>query len=472
VRDSSEKYFESQEYLGTPALAETSVTPKPDTPQPVAAQGPSAPSPGSYMRLRALATVEPRRIEWLVDGQIPLGTLTLVAGRGGLGKSTWLAAVASRASRGGLGDVPPCDVILVSFEDPTPEVVRPRLEAAGADLTRIHDVVFESDSIETLQLPRDVSDLEELVVEVGARLIVIDPIVAGIEMSFDTHKDQHVRAVLSQLAQLAERQTCSIVLVAHLNKNASSDAFTRIGGSGAFWNACRSVITVSEDPEQPDDHRLIAQQKANWTRHGIIERHRIDELVLGTRDAASGKSIITSRMVFVEIADNVDLADLLAPPQRRDGKIELAETFLSEALSDGRWQDSAEIKRLASSAGINERTLKRAAAELVEAARKGFPSSTTWRLRESRQTFPDAVGPTGAPQQASPLSLAAGPLGPTVSTAQQVGPTLSPPAITVIGDDWYPVLLARAADAGHVLGREFTTRLALHNAVAARAASE
>ena len=40
------------------------------------------------LQLRALADVEARQVRWLVPGLIPLRTLTLVAGVGGLGKST------------------------------------------------------------------------------------------------------------------------------------------------------------------------------------------------------------------------------------------------------------------------------------------------------------------------------------------------------------------------------------------------
>jgi putative DNA primase/helicase len=100
---------------------------------------PPAEQGGASLRLRALSEVQPRQVRWLVPGLIPLRTLTLVAGVGGLGKSTWLAAIAAQVSAGELGE--PGDVILVSFEDPAAEVLRPRVEAAGGDLTRVHEIV-------------------------------------------------------------------------------------------------------------------------------------------------------------------------------------------------------------------------------------------------------------------------------------------------------------------------------------------
>jgi hypothetical protein len=84
---------------------------------------------------------------------IPLRTLTLVAGVGGLGKSTYLIGVAAAASRGDLL-AEPADSIIVSFEDPAAEVLPPRCEAAQADITRIHEFVFDgAEGIEMLQLP-------------------------------------------------------------------------------------------------------------------------------------------------------------------------------------------------------------------------------------------------------------------------------------------------------------------------------
>jgi putative DNA primase/helicase len=147
------------------------------------------------LRLLTLDQVEPRQVRWLVPGLIPLRTLTLVAGVGGVGKSTWLTSVAADVSRGELGSEA-ADVILVSYEDAAEEVLRPRVEAAGADLKRVHTVVVDELNIDPVRLPADVEELGRLVADVGARLIVIDPIAAALDVAYDAHKDQHVRLVL------------------------------------------------------------------------------------------------------------------------------------------------------------------------------------------------------------------------------------------------------------------------------------
>ncbi len=362
--------------------------------------------------LRALADVQARQVRWLKPGLIPLGTLTLVAGVGGLGKSTWLAAVAAETSRGDLLDGTPGSVILVSFEDPAAEVLRPRVEAAGGNLLRVYDVAFDGDGLDQVTLPRDLEALEALVREVEARLVVVDPVVAAIDVSLDAHRDQHVRHVLSRLSSFAEDMACAVAIVGHLNKAPSTDAYIKVANSVGFWNASRSVVLITED-EASSDMRLIAQRKANWTRLHPVERHRIEEIVLpNTLDPVTGAPIVTSRMTFVEVAEDVDAADVLAPP-RTAGKTGRAQAFLAVALANGEWHESADIKDRAAALDISERTVKRAAQDLdVESKRDGYPARTWWRLRsgqnlsptlgltENTAQPPGEHGPT-APSQAS-----------------------------------------------------------------------
>ncbi len=356
-------------------------------------------SAGPRMVLRPLAEVQPRQVRWLVPGLIPLRTLTLVAGVGGLGKSTWLMAIAASVSRGELGE--PGDVIIVSFEDPAAEVLRPRAEAAGADLRRLHEVVVEGlDGIDPVRLPRDVGELLRMIGEVQARFVIIDPVVAAIDTAFDAHKDQHVRAVLAQLAAIAEEKMCAIALVGHLNKTPSSDPYIRVASSVAFWNAARSVVLVTEDPDEPESSRLVGQRKANWSRVRPVERHRIEEILLpGTTDPDTGEPVVTSRMTFVELADDVDAADLLAPRANGDGttKGQRARRFLLAALAGGDWQPSAELKERADREGISEATLKREAKELdIEHESRGFPRETYWRLPQLAQGYTQDDEPTAA----------------------------------------------------------------------------
>jgi RecA-family ATPase len=123
---------------------------------------------------------------------IPLGALTLVAGIGGLGRSTWLMNVAGAVSSGKLGD--PGGVLMISYEDPIDMVLRPRLVAAGANLELVSELYVEVDEVagvEGVVLPSDLPALDRQVEDTAARTVVLGTIVAAVDISLDAHMDQH-----------------------------------------------------------------------------------------------------------------------------------------------------------------------------------------------------------------------------------------------------------------------------------------
>jgi len=97
---------------------------------------------------RALVTrvsdVETKPVDWLWPDRIPLGKFTLFQGDPCVGKSFETLDIAARVSTGnGWPDSPdsravPGDAILLSAEDDVADAIRSRLEAAGADLSRVH----------------------------------------------------------------------------------------------------------------------------------------------------------------------------------------------------------------------------------------------------------------------------------------------------------------------------------------------
>jgi hypothetical protein len=361
---------------------------------------PDDPAGANRLRRRALEAVRARRTEFLLPGLIPLKVLTLVAGVGGLGKSTWLAGVAAQVSRGEPLGRDPSDVLLVSFEDTAAEVLRPRVEAAGGDLARVHELYVDPVDGAPLTLPTDLADLKRHIEDVAARLVVVDPIIAAIDLSLDAHKDQHVRVVLAELAAIAEQTNCAVALVGHLNKTPSRDAYIRVGSSVAFYNAARSVVLVTADPDEPEQHRLVTQAKANYARLTQVQRHVLEEIQLEQLDPSSGQPIVIARMRYLEDAADVDRNGVLDEPRRDAGDEKLAQAlvFLVRSLDDGGWHDSAGLKVLAGATGISERTLKRAAVELgVEYERRGFPSTTWWRHASQAAGSPTVGGLTGQP---------------------------------------------------------------------------
>jgi RecA-family ATPase len=102
----------------------------------------------------------------------------------------------------------------------SPGLGRPRLEAVGANLEHVSFVNIQTDEglEDGITIPDDIDVLNELVAEVGANLLIVDPLVAHLPGGIDSHKDQSVRRALAPLYRLAEAQGCAVVALMHLNK--------------------------------------------------------------------------------------------------------------------------------------------------------------------------------------------------------------------------------------------------------------
>jgi hypothetical protein len=370
--------------LLTKAVEPMAVKSQPPPPELDPAARESETPEGRRITLTTASNVEPEVVRWAWEGRVPLGALSLIAGQPGLGKSTATAFMAARLSRGELegslhGD--PCDVLLVTLEDHIAAVVRPRLEAAGADLGRVHFLgVREEGQDGLLTLPDDLQAIEEAAESLRARLLVIDPIVATLSKSTDAHKDQSVRRALAPLAAYAERAGIAVMAVMHLNKQEADGLLNRVSGSVGFGGAARAVLGFLRDPDDTDGEagyeRLLLPVKCNWGRYPRALKCRIESASVETRDGPSSQSLLG---VIGE--SDITQADLTGSTEPGEG--EEADEFLDEQLGDGQWHPRKEIKKAADAQRLASwKTVERAAKNKgVERARKGeFHAASEWRL--------------------------------------------------------------------------------------------
>jgi AAA domain len=80
-------------------------------------------------------------------------------------------------------------------------------------------------------MPQDLHDLEQRAVEVGAVLLVLDPLMSRLSDRLDTHRDAEVRLALEPLAALANRAHLAVLGIIHHNKSGSTDPLQVIMGS-------------------------------------------------------------------------------------------------------------------------------------------------------------------------------------------------------------------------------------------------
>jgi AAA domain-containing protein len=179
-----------------------------------------------------LSEVEPEEVEWLWRDRLALGKLNLLVGDPGNGKSFVTLDTAARVSTGAeFPDGSPCvrgSVILITGEDGIADTVRPRLDAQGSDLTKIHQLKIKSgDSERQFHIGAHLDQLRVKIREIAdVRLLIIDPLTAYLG-DVDPNKDSRVRGLLTPFATLAEEMRVAILAVMHLNKAAVMDAIYR-----------------------------------------------------------------------------------------------------------------------------------------------------------------------------------------------------------------------------------------------------
>ena len=137
-----------------------------------------------------------------------LGTLSLLAGREGLGKSSLVAWLIAQMTRGTLpGDLygRPRAVIIAATEDSWEHTLVPRLMAAGADLHMVLrvDVMTSKGFTVDVSLPEDIPAVKQLAQQANVALMVLDPIMSRLH-NLDTHKDAEVRIALEPLVRMAD----------------------------------------------------------------------------------------------------------------------------------------------------------------------------------------------------------------------------------------------------------------------------
>ena len=336
-----------------------------------------------------LADIQTEEVRWLWAGRIALGKLTFIQGDPDLGKSFLTLDMAARVSTGRPwpGDAstgqPAENVFLLSAEDGVADTIRPRLEAAGANLKR----VFFAKGISSLT--SGLSELDRFISRKGSlRLLVIDPLSAYLGKT-DSHKNAEVRGALAPLVSMAERHQFAVVCVTHLNKNTEGPAIYRATGSLAFTAAARAVWQAVKDKENPQ-RRLLLPVKNNLARDTPGLAYRIvDSDIPGIGKVEWEPDPVSMRpdeALFIDNAEN-----------ESKKYVEEAVAWLREELLEGPLAVK-EVQRRARDSGHTWHTIRRAREKIgAESKRQGFGGGGVWYwVLPNHRWPPDAIGAIGA----------------------------------------------------------------------------
>ena len=316
---------------------------------------------GSFPVYRKMSEIEPQPINWLWEDYIAKGTFTLITGEPDLGKSQITLSMTAIVTTGGIWPLggKRCkegDVILLSAEDSPEHTIRTRLEANGANLSKVHllDGIRKSDSnsdCKLFNLKSNLNELETMINEIKeVTMIVVDPLSAYLS-GVDSYKNTDVRLMLAPLSKLAERHNIAIVGVEHPPKSSNGRAMNQVGGSIAFVAASRSAYLVSKDPED-EERRLFLKIKNNLSNYsgGIsftVESHNLHN------------GIEISKVVWGDEPVRKTADEVLAYYNQTEfqHKKELRAKWFKEELADGP-KNAAEVKKKALNEGITEKQLR------------------------------------------------------------------------------------------------------------------
>jgi hypothetical protein len=210
--------------------------------------------------------IEQTSVEWLWFPYIPFGKLTIIQGNPGEGKTYFAmmltAACTNRKLFPNMEDIEPFNVIYQTAEDGMGDTIKPRLVEAGADLSRVM-VIDDSEEVLTLSDDR----IEKAVRQNHVRLVIIDPVQAFIGADVDMNRANEVRPVFRKLGMIAEKTSCAIVLIGHLNKSSGTQSTYRGLGSIDIMAAVRSLIFIGKVRKDPTT-RVLIHEKVLLHRQG------------------------------------------------------------------------------------------------------------------------------------------------------------------------------------------------------------
>lgn len=228
----------------------------------------------------------PRR-EWLVPDLVPAGTVTLLGGDGGTGKSLLALQLAHAVATDirWLGRQPATGpALFISAEDDRDELHRRLVDIVRAsggqllDLDRLTIRSLAGEDALLAMLDRQTGALSptSLYAEIEARIADEKPVLVVLDTLADLFPGNEndraqARHFVGILRGWAIRQGCAVVLLAHPSLSGLNSG-NGTSGSTAWNNSVRSRLylerVVQDGHEADPDARVLSTKKANYGRTG------------------------------------------------------------------------------------------------------------------------------------------------------------------------------------------------------------
>jgi len=299
-------------------------------------------------------------IDWLWPNRWPLRMLSIMAGIGGVSKSTLLLYMIAQITTGRpwIDDPPgttqePGDCILLSAEDQPGDIIIPRLMAMQADISRVCILKGKKITMDDGQvglvgidnLSKSKTGDLDMLLEVldkapNPKLVGIDPYTSYMGTKADSNDNIAVRGFLRPLGEIAADYNIAMIGITHLNKKEDSSADFRILGSVGQQNAARMCWLVAQDPDA-EDRRFMVWLKGNLCPRNTGLAYRLMNVLV--KQPGTERKEFYSSVCLEKEPVQLTAQELLAPrpqkksrPKKQTDASEWLESFLSEGPVDSK----------------------------------------------------------------------------------------------------------------------------------------
>ena len=313
-----------------------------------------------------LADVPLQNVDWLVPDLLPRGELSLLGADGGTGKGLWQAQLIACVTTGktsGFFPVPPAQtgkVLILAGEDDPGKVLKARLTAAGADMSRVMVVTSDAYFARTgspLCIPD--TSFAKYVGKAAPALVIIDPLQSFLPAGVEMASRNQMRSALLPLKALCAKHGCAALISMHTNKRANVSGRARLADSSDIWDIARSVLMMGRDKNS--EKLYLSHEKSSYSAPARTALLHIEQ--------AQVEGVTTAVAVFDSRTDKKD-ADFVEERRVRTAQTKedtaqailnvLAESKLGSMPST---QLRAEVMK---EMGCSEPTYKRAYADLIK----------------------------------------------------------------------------------------------------------
>ena len=217
-----------------------------------------------------LENVPIQNVSWLVDGLLPMGEVSLLGADGGTGKGIWQAQLIAYVTAGrtsGFFPQPPektGSVLLFSGEDDPGKVLKARLTAAGADMSRVMVVTSDAYFARTgspLCIPD--TGFAKYVGKAAPALVIIDPLQSFLPAGVEMASRNQMRSALLPLKALCAKHGCAALISMHTNKRANVSGRARLADSSDIWDIARSVLMMGRDKNS--EKLYLSHEKSSYS---------------------------------------------------------------------------------------------------------------------------------------------------------------------------------------------------------------